>query len=156
MFWKSENFLWFSRFFKKIVFTVTPLNQPLELKRPTPVWKIWNEFEEWWRIIGDTHHFFLEITLNRVRCIYNIIFIFEQKLFYHFLLKMPNFCSWGNQSHVGGLCMKTPVLNNFSLIYYWEPIFGVEYRQTMYFLEKYMKYPFYTFYPFFGGSKCPR
>ena len=56
----------------------------------------------------------------------------------------------------GGLCIKTPVLNNFSPIYYWEPIFRVEYRQTIYFLEKYMKYPFYPFYPFFGGSKSPR
>ncbi len=56
----------------------------------------------------------------------------------------------------GGSRIKTPVLNNFSPIYYWGPIFWVGYRQTMYFLEKYMKYPFYPFYPFFWVSKCPR
>jgi hypothetical protein len=34
---------------------------------------------------------------------------------------------WGNQSHVGGGGSRTknPVLNNFSPIYYWGPIFGV-------------------------------
>ena len=44
----------------------------------------------------------------------------------------------GETKHMWGCLINTPVLNNFSPIYYWRPIFWVGYRQTMYFLKKYM------------------